>query len=262
MVLPSGLNAMPLGTDNVPSRACNGPAVPSAIASYRYKAPTGSVVISGTPIAGTILTASNSLADVDGLGPIAYQWNANGIPIDGATASSLLLTVAEVGKAITGLKNPTEQAAAAMDIFGKSGARLLPMLKSNLAGVLDEAKALGISRSSWNNWATGRTMPRFTAEQGALLRAAGPGGFQPRGDDGGLELHRNAARSGPRVDGDHVAVLQRGNRPVVSGLRPCVAYAQAARGAREAPVGSHVSRLDFSGRRNYCTMSRQRQDAR
>ncbi|MOA21042.1 hypothetical protein D3C78_1415200 [compost metagenome] len=36
---------MPLGTDNVPSRACNGPAVPSAIASYRYKAPTGSAAM-------------------------------------------------------------------------------------------------------------------------------------------------------------------------------------------------------------------------
>jgi len=65
------------------------------------KAPTGSVLISGTPIAGNTLTASNSLADADGLGPIAYQWNANGVPIDGATASTLLLTGAQVGKAIS-----------------------------------------------------------------------------------------------------------------------------------------------------------------
>jgi len=36
-------------------------------------APTGSVSIAGTPSAGQILTASNNLADVDGLGSISYQ---------------------------------------------------------------------------------------------------------------------------------------------------------------------------------------------
>ncbi|QQE67310.1 hypothetical protein GFS31_40230 [Leptolyngbya sp. BL0902] len=64
-------------------------------------APTGRVTISGTATQGQTLTASNTLADIDGLGPITYQWRANGTNIAGATASTLRLTQAQVGKAIT-----------------------------------------------------------------------------------------------------------------------------------------------------------------
>jgi Ca2+-binding RTX toxin-like protein len=64
-------------------------------------APTGIVTISGTAILNQILTASNSLADVDGLGTITYQWLADGSAISGATTSTLTLTEAQVGKAIT-----------------------------------------------------------------------------------------------------------------------------------------------------------------
>jgi alpha-tubulin suppressor-like RCC1 family protein len=65
------------------------------------EAPTSSVVISGTPIKGNTLTATNNLGDADVIGPIVYQWRANGIPIIGATANSLLLTGAHVGKTIS-----------------------------------------------------------------------------------------------------------------------------------------------------------------
>ena len=64
-------------------------------------APTGTVTIAGTTTQGQTLTAANTLADVDGLGIIAYQWKAAGVSISGATASTFLLTAAEVGKAIT-----------------------------------------------------------------------------------------------------------------------------------------------------------------
>ena len=40
--------------------------------------PVGSVSISGTPIQGQVLTASNNLTDADGLGSIQYHWQANG----------------------------------------------------------------------------------------------------------------------------------------------------------------------------------------
>ena len=63
--------------------------------------PTGSVTISGTATQGQVLTASNSLADLDGLGAIAYQWKADGTNIGGATSSTFTLTQAQVGKAIT-----------------------------------------------------------------------------------------------------------------------------------------------------------------
>ena len=64
-------------------------------------APTGSVAISGTATQGQTLTATNTLADADGLGTISYQWVAAGVAIAGATANTFTLTQAQVGKAIT-----------------------------------------------------------------------------------------------------------------------------------------------------------------
>jgi len=68
--------------------------------------PTGTITISGTPTQGQTLTVINTLADGDGIpnsgaGAIAYQWKADGSAIAGATGSSLLLTQALVGKAIS-----------------------------------------------------------------------------------------------------------------------------------------------------------------
>jgi len=63
-------------------------------------APTGSVTIAGTAEQGQTLTATNTLADADGLGPIGYQWLAAGVAIAGATNSTLVLGQAQVGKAI------------------------------------------------------------------------------------------------------------------------------------------------------------------
>jgi uncharacterized delta-60 repeat protein len=63
-------------------------------------APTGKVSISGTPSWGVTLTASNSLADADGLGTIGYQWRANGSPIIGATGSAFVITPDLAGETI------------------------------------------------------------------------------------------------------------------------------------------------------------------
>ncbi|KTD57234.1 Ig-like domain-containing protein [Legionella shakespearei] len=64
-------------------------------------APTGSLVINGVLEQGQTLTASNTLADVDGLGAITYQWQADGVSITGATGETLLLTQALIGKSIS-----------------------------------------------------------------------------------------------------------------------------------------------------------------
>ena len=75
--------------------------------------PTGQVSISGTPISGEMLNASNTLADADGIpisgpGAIAYHWTADGSVIVGASGSSLLITQAQVGKAITATATYTD----------------------------------------------------------------------------------------------------------------------------------------------------------
>jgi len=70
--------------------------------------PTGTVAITGTALEGEILSVSNTLADADGLGEIAYQWQADGVDIDGATESSLALGVDHVGKVITVVASYTD----------------------------------------------------------------------------------------------------------------------------------------------------------
>ena len=62
--------------------------------------PTGTVGVSGTPTQGQTLTATNTLADADGLGTITYQWWRNGVDT-GATGSTYVLTQADVGKSLT-----------------------------------------------------------------------------------------------------------------------------------------------------------------
>lgn len=64
-------------------------------------APTGTVAIAGTPTEGQTLTASNTLADLDGMGAITYQWKENGTNIAGATNPTLVLGAAQTGKTIT-----------------------------------------------------------------------------------------------------------------------------------------------------------------
>ena len=59
------------------------------------------MTITGIAAQGQTLTAAHTLADVDGLGVIAYQWKAAGVNIAGATASSFVLTSTQVGRAIT-----------------------------------------------------------------------------------------------------------------------------------------------------------------
>ena len=63
--------------------------------------PTGSVSIRGTATQGHTLTASNTLADIDGLGDISYQWNRDDVAITDATATTYTLTQDDVGALIT-----------------------------------------------------------------------------------------------------------------------------------------------------------------
>jgi hypothetical protein len=76
--------------------------------------PTGSVSISGTPTKGQTLSASNTLADLDGIpssgpGSITYQWLAAGNPISGATSSTYLLSQRDVGQSISVTASYTDQ---------------------------------------------------------------------------------------------------------------------------------------------------------
>ncbi|MFT5663928.1 MAG: hypothetical protein ACI9JR_001319 [Gammaproteobacteria bacterium] len=72
-------------------------------------APTGSVTIDKTaPSQGEVLTASNDLADTDGVGTITYQWKRNSIDIADASSPSYTLVQADVGFAITATASYTD----------------------------------------------------------------------------------------------------------------------------------------------------------
>ncbi|MFZ6818630.1 DUF4347 domain-containing protein [Undibacterium sp. Ji22W] len=63
--------------------------------------PTGTVNFTGINRQGETLTATNTLADVDGMGAVGYQWRANGVNIEGANDPTLTLGQAQVGKYIS-----------------------------------------------------------------------------------------------------------------------------------------------------------------
>ncbi len=76
--------------------------------------PTGEVGVGGTATQGQTLTASNTLADLDGLGSIGYQWQSSAdagatwAAIEGATASSFTLTEAQVGRQVRAVASYTD----------------------------------------------------------------------------------------------------------------------------------------------------------
>lgn len=76
-------------------------------------------------------------------------FSALGVNVRDATgqlkAPAVLLS--DVAQALSQMQNPTARAAAAMDIFGRGGAQMLPMLEDGAQGIRDlqeEAKALGL----------------------------------------------------------------------------------------------------------------------
>jgi hypothetical protein len=75
-------------------------------------APTGSVTIAGDATTSQVLTASNTLADADGLGSISYQWQRNSgsrfANIAAATAATYTLGSSDLGSTVRVLAHYTD----------------------------------------------------------------------------------------------------------------------------------------------------------
>ncbi len=109
--------------------------------------PTGVVSITGTATQGQILSASNSMADVDGLGTVTYQWQAGGTAIAGATNNTLLLSQAEVGKVITVTASYNDKFGQAESMNSSATASVtnindLPTGSVTIAGVVTQGQTL------------------------------------------------------------------------------------------------------------------------
>ena len=74
---------------------------------------TGSVVIAGTTTQGETLTATDTIADADGLGAFTYTWYRDDVLISGANASTYVLTAFDVNTTIKARIDFTDGGGAA-----------------------------------------------------------------------------------------------------------------------------------------------------
>ncbi|MDA7888957.1 Ig-like domain-containing protein [Pirellulales bacterium] len=98
--------------------------------------PTGDVTVDGIAEEDRVLTATNDLADIDGLGVIAYEWSRDGDLISGATASTYTLTQDDVGSTITATARYTDNHGTLETVTSSATS---PVLNVNDAPVLDPA---------------------------------------------------------------------------------------------------------------------------
>ena len=106
-------------------------------------APTGAVTFTGTATQGQTLTAANTLADADGLGAIAYQWNANGASISGATNPTLVLGQAQVGKTITVTANYTDGRGASETLTSAASGTVAALPQVQVTGNVQDGYIAG-----------------------------------------------------------------------------------------------------------------------
>ena len=158
-------------------------------------APTGSVAISGAATQGQTLTASNTLADADGLGAISYQWRSDGTNISGATGSTLTLAHAQAGHVITVAASYTDGFGAAESVSSAgtaavTGVNSAPTGSVTISGAatqgqtltasntLADADGLGTIGYQWKSdgtnisGATGATITLGQAQVGHLITVA------------------------------------------------------------------------------------------
>ncbi|MEI6746864.1 MAG: cadherin-like domain-containing protein, partial [Methylococcaceae bacterium] len=110
-------------------------------------APTGSVTISGTVQQNQTLTATNTLADSNGLGVISYSWLSNGAFV--SNQSSYTLTQNDVGKNIS-------VSASYTDGLGK----------------LESVSSQSVTVSNVNDLPTGNVIISGAMTQGQILTAS------------------------------------------------------------------------------------------
>lgn len=104
-------------------------------------APTGSVLISGDPTLGRTLLAGHELADLDGMGDVSFQWQADGVNISGADGDRYQLKGGDIGKAISVVasyidgNNTAEQVSSAATGAVKDGNGMLGTAEAQVPGL-------------------------------------------------------------------------------------------------------------------------------
>ena len=189
---------------------------------------TGTVTVSGTPVVGQTLTASNTLADPDGLGTITYQWYRDGQPIlyggtlkddvngvDGLDYARTITLSADGGHAYVAAAE--DNSVSWFDRDMSTGALTYRgMLKDGLGGVdgLNKAYVVTLSSDDKNAFVTSNFQNSLSwFERNETTGALVYGGTLKDGV-GGVDGLRTAINSSLSSDGKHIYVVGREDHSV------------------------------------------------
>ena len=151
----------------------------SAVVNVSHSS-TGSVTITGTATEDEVLTASNTLADQDGLGVISWQWNRDGVLIDGATNSTYTLVQADVGALMTVTASYTDGEGTAESVTSSPTSAVVnendePLGAVTIIGIALEGQFFmsthtltdedGLGTVSWQWSANGTVLPYATSDE-------------------------------------------------------------------------------------------------
>lgn len=78
---------------------------------------------------------------------LAATFNSLGLSLTQLAAMSPTEQFTTLAQAIGGIQDPTQRAAMAMQLFGKSGTELLPLMRGDIRALTNEAKSLGLVMS-------------------------------------------------------------------------------------------------------------------
>lgn len=143
--------------------------------------PSGSVSIAGTPKVGELLTATNNLADPDGLGVIHYQWQAAGSNITGATSTTFTPSFDQLGKSLSVVASYTdgfgalESKASIVTAPIVSGDTTPPTvtISDNLAGIANLSTSNIAYLLSFNEDVSGLELNDFSITNGSSTSLTG-----------------------------------------------------------------------------------------
>jgi hypothetical protein len=235
------------------------------LASGGLYPPTGTITITGTPRQGNALSAASTVADQDGLGPIAYRWQveeASGwADIIGAASASFTPTQAQVGKRLRVIGSYTDGAGTAETVAGTPSAPVAnindpPTGTVSINGIvrqgsllqalpnLADADGLGSIAFRWQASADGLTWADIT---GALA-----GTFTPLQTQVGLQLRAVATYTDGQGTAESVAgaatvAVSNVNDPA----QGSVAVAGAAEQGQTLSAAPNLSDADGLGPINY-----------
>jgi hypothetical protein len=117
--------------------------------------PTGSVGFSGTASPGQTLSAANTLADLDGMGTVSYQWLLGGQPIAGAQSPTLVIAPDQAGQQISVRASYTDQQGTAEAVDSASVQVNTPPVARDNAYTIAEDAILVLGNLISDGWAPG-----------------------------------------------------------------------------------------------------------